>query len=238
MSSRSRGRAKLRLLLGLGGLIILLLAGALTLVAGEFVREQLIRPLLVLFAVIGLYLGAMPQLMLWLFVLLLLALVGLFTLRELGRSGGKGRGRDGELRWRRQGPSGVGEELEGAFPKLGTLEDLAKRIALGAEGEYFRWRIRRELQDFLVRLIAWREGLEPEEALELVRSGRWTGEPRVREFFQRGFTRRYGPLSWWLEALHLRPRWLKRAKEREFEQELAFIVDHLEAYARGQRGHP
>lgn len=230
--TESKPKPKLRLLLGLSGLIVLLLAGVLTLMAEEFVREQLIRPLLVLFVVIRLYLGAMPQLLLWFFVLLLLVFFGVFTLRDLGRgmSGSEGEGR--ELHQRRQGALSRAEPPEEG-PKLGTIEDLAERITLSAEGEYFKWRIRRELQDFLVRLIAWREGLEPEEALELVRSGRWTGEPRVREFFQRSFARRYGLLRWWLEAL--RPPWLKRVREREFEQELALIVDYLESYAQGGR---
>jgi hypothetical protein len=201
-------------LAALVGAVVLLLAGLLTLVAGEFVREHLIRPLLFLFQVIGVYLRAIPQLGIWFFLLLLLVLISTYFLRDL----------------RREAAHPEEEPEEEAPPPLGPVADLAKRIELGKEGEYFRWRIRRELRDFLVELISWRWGISKEEALELVRSGGWTEDPEMREFFRRGFEQRYTLLAQLREFLSS----LLGRRDEGFEQELAAVVDYLEEFASGE----
>jgi len=195
------------------GLLVLVLAGVLTIVAGEFVREHLIRPLLFLGQVIGIYLRAIPQLGIWFFLLLLLLLISAYFLRDLRRE---------ERR--------PAEEPKEAPPPLGPLADLAKRIERGSEGEYFRWRVRRELRDFLVELLAWRGGMAQEEALELVRSGEWTDDPLVREFFRRGFRREYTFLVQLREFLSS----LLRRRDESFERELAAVVDYLERFVGGK----
>lgn len=197
----------------LGGAALLLLAGLLTLVAGEFVRERLIQPLLFSFQVLGIYLRAIPQLGIWLFVLLLFLFASTYFLRAR----------------QPQHPKEARKRAEGTQPRPGLITDLARRIELGRQGEYFRWRLRRELRDFLVELLAWREELPEEEALEAVRSGEWGADPWVREFFQRGFEHQstlFGRLQQFFSSLWRRP-------DEPFEQELAAIVDYLEGFASG-----
>jgi len=211
------GRRKLTRLAVLVGALVLLLAGLLTLVAGGFVRERLIRPLFLLFQMIGIYLRAIPQLGIWFFLLLLLVLISAYFLRDL--RGGAARPKE--------------EQREEAPPPPGPIGALAKRIELEAEGEYFRWRVRRELRDFLIDLLAWRQGISQEEALELVRSGAWTDDPQIREFFRRRFERRYTLL------LQLREFFssLLGRRDEGCLQELATVVSYLEAFARGKIGY-
>ncbi len=206
MGERLRLRKRWALLLA--GAAILLLAGALTLVAGEFVRDQLIRPLLFLFQVIGLYLRAIPQFGLWAVLLLLLVLFGLYSIHGLRLAEARAR--------REKGPMPP--------PPAGPLMELAERIALAGHGEYFKWRLRRELRDLLVALLAWRRGITPEEALRLIRAEAedWPPEvePRLKEFFQ-------GPKRG--HPFLLRPR--PRRRDSSFEEELAAAVYHLERLA-------
>jgi len=199
------------------GAAVLLLAGLLTLAAGEFVREHLIRPLLFLGQVIALYLRAIPQLGIWFFLLLLLLLVSSYFLRDL---------RPSPLKLREE------ERKEEAPPPPGPITDLAKRIELGREGEYFKWRVQRELRDLLIDLLAWRRGISREAALELVRSGEWTEDPRVAEFFRRGFARRYTLFVRLGEFLSS----LLRRRDEGFERELAAVVDCLEEFIGGKVG--
>jgi hypothetical protein len=206
-------RHKRLYLLALSGAAVLLLAGLLTLAAGEFVRGRLIQPLLLLFQVVGVYLRAIPQLGIWLFVLLFFVLLSSYFLRSPQPARSE----------RRQEPE------EGARRRPGLIADLAERIELGHQGEYFKWRVRRELRDFLVDLLAWREDISSEEALESVRSGEWTADPRVREFFRRGFERHYTLLVRLQEFLSS----LSRRRDETFEQDLAFIVSYLEGFAGG-----
>lgn len=191
------------------GAVILLLAGALTLGAGEFVRDQLIRPLLFLFQLAGLYLRAIPQFGLWAVLLLLLVLFGLYSVHglRLGLGGGQARPEEGQLPPAPAGP----------------LAELVERIELAGRGEYFKWRLRRELRELFVELLAWRRGLSPEEALRLIREGEWPGlaEPRLREFFQlQGSERRRS-------FFPRRPR----HRDEDFEEALAAAVDYLERLA-------
>lgn len=202
------------------GAAVLLLAGLLTLLAGEFVREHLIRPLLFLFQVITLYLRAIPQLGIWFFLLLLLLLVSSYLLRDLRPIPLKPRGEERK-------------EEAPPPPPPGPITDLAKRIELGCEGEYFKWRVRRELRDLLIDLLAWRRGISRETALELVRSGEWTEDPAVREFFHRGFERRYTLFVQLWEFLSS----LLGRRDEGFERELAAVVDHLEEFIGGKVGH-
>lgn len=204
---------RLPLLVALVGAGLLLLAGLLTLVAGEFVRERLIRPLLVLFQLIGIYLQAVPQLGIWFFLLLLLVLISIYSLRGLRRTAKRPKE----------------EPKEEEPPPPGPVGDLAKRIELGAEGEYFKWRVRRELRDFLVELLAWRRGISQEEARKLVRSGAWTDDPRIREFFRREIEQRYTLLVQLRELLSS----LLGRRDEGFERELAAAVDYLEGFAKG-----
>lgn len=206
-------RHKRLYLLVLGGVALLLLAGLLTLVAGEFVRERLIQPLLFSFQVLGVYFQAIPQLGIWLFALLLFLCLSAYFLRALRPERAKGRAKREK-------------QVE---PRPGLITDLAKRIELGRQGEYFKWRLRRELRDFLVDLLAWREEISDEEALEAVRSGEWTTEPQVREFFQRGFEHRYTFLS----RLKEFGRRLRGWRDESFEHDLSVIVDYLESFAAG-----
>ncbi|MFQ6033436.1 MAG: hypothetical protein ACE5LQ_01245 [Candidatus Bipolaricaulia bacterium] len=207
-------RRKLTRLAVLVGVLVLLLAGLLTLVAGEFVREHLIRPLLFLFQLIGIYLRAIPQLGIWFFLLLLLVLISAYFLRDLRRAAARPKE----------------ERREEEPPPPGPVVDLAKRIELGADGEYFRWRIRRELRDLLVELLAWQRGISKEEALELVRSGAWTDDPRMRELFRRGFDRRYTLLAQLQEFFSS----LLGRRDEGFVQELATVVNYLEGFASGK----
>jgi len=217
MGEEQRSKRLLQVI-ALIGAAVLLLAGVLTLVAGGFVREQLIRPLLFFLQVIGLYLQAIPQLGIWFFLLLLLVLAGTYALRGLHR----------RARPRRR------EELkEEVPPPPGPISDLAKRIGLGREGEYFKWRVRRELRDFLIDLISWQREISREEASELVRSGAWTDDPKAREFFRRGFERRYTLLAQLGEFLNS----LLGRRDEGCLQELAAVVGYLEEFASGKVGH-
>ncbi|MCR4404449.1 MAG: hypothetical protein NUW06_04105 [Candidatus Acetothermia bacterium] len=204
-------------ILGLSAAGVALLAAVLTLVAGEFVRERLIQPLLVTFQAIGIYLRAVPQLGIWLFALLLFVLLGSYFLRGLRRE-----------------PTRREKRAKKVEPRPGLIADLVRRIELGQHGEYFKWRLRRELRDFVVDLLSWREEISTEEALEAIRAGVWTSDPRVREFFQRGFERRYTSLDW-LRGLFNSP-WGRR--DSSFEQDLAFVVGYLESFAAGASAGP
>ncbi len=195
---------------------VLLLAAALTLLAGDFVREQLIRPLLFLAQTMGIYVKAIPQLLIWFLLLLLFSLVSTRLVR-----GTRQRPRRGIK---------AGERSRGLGPRRGPIRDLARRIEQAAEGEYFKWRVRRELQDYLVELLAWRRGISGEDGRRLVRSGAWTADRRIGEFFCRGAPQRY--------TFVIRPRglfgWLLRGRGGGFEQELSSVLDYLESFARGQ----
>ncbi|MGQ9477080.1 MAG: hypothetical protein ACUVRH_01085 [Candidatus Bipolaricaulia bacterium] len=193
----------------LAGAAILLLTGALTFLAGEFIRAQLIRPLLFLLQMVGLYLRAIPQFGLWAVLLLLFVLFGLYSIHGLRLTGVKARQRQ------RMSPMPPAS--------AGPLTELAERIALANRGEYFKWRLRRELRDLLVALLAWRRGLPQEEALRLLRAGEdWPAEvePRLREFFQSPEPERRYPFF-------LRPR----RRGNRFEEELAGAIRCLEGLA-------
>ncbi len=198
------------------GAAVLLLAAALTLLAGEFVREQLIRPLLFFFQMIGVYLGTIPQLLIWFFLLLLVVLASARLLRGLQRTSPK--------------PSKERRRNRGSKPRRGPIIQMAQRIEQAPEGEYFKWRVRRELQDFLIELLAWRRGISTEGARTLVRSGAWTADPAVREFFRCGFQQRYTlfvRLGDFFSSLIGR-------REEGFKRELSSVLDYLEAFAKGQ----
>jgi hypothetical protein len=214
---------------------VLLLAGALTLAAGEFVRDRLIGPFLFLFQLAGLYLQAIPQFGLWAILLLLLLLFGLYSVHSLRLTGTQAQARH------------KGGRIPPTTAGLGPLAELAERIDLGARGEYFRWRLQRELRDLLVELLAWRRGLSPEEALRLVRSGEWPGppEPWLREFFQaQGLGRHRLLFPWRWRRLRPQPQdqgqgqdqGRERKGERDFPEELAAAILYLERLAARPEG--
>lgn len=205
-------------IIGLIGIAIIILAGALTLVAGDYIRDYLIQPLLFLFVALKVYLTGLPDLLIWLFVTLVLVLIGLRAIHVQRRSRKK-----------------VVEKASPGEVRFGLIEDLARKIELAKEGEYFKWRVRRELKDFLVELVAWKGGVPREQAVDLVWSGRWTKHPEVQGFFHKGFRRRYNFFRYIVSFLKsLRRKEEVQPQDKQFFRELEFVIDYLQEYA--QRG--
>ncbi len=123
------------------GLSALVLAGVLTLVYGEALREKLLRPLLYELWLWELRVASLPFGLIWMIFVVVGSLGVYMTILDL------------VLRGRTRAPS-----QEGISP-VGPVQALAHRIELACQGELARWNVHRAVGDIAIRWIMLRHGM-------------------------------------------------------------------------------
>ncbi|MCL6641801.1 MAG: hypothetical protein K6T71_00545 [Candidatus Bipolaricaulota bacterium] len=188
------------------GLTLVALAATLTVIYGEALREQLLRPLLYELWLWGLRLGSLPFALIWLVFLLVGSLGVYMTILDL------------VLHGRTRTPP------QESISPTGPVQALAHRIELACHGELARWNVHRVVGEIAIRWIMLRHGMSESEA-------RW----RFREIFPElyseldlEFPRSATQRSWlWLSAhLPISPQ-QRRARLREISR----LTELLENFA-------
>ncbi len=128
------------------GLSALVLAGVLTFVYGEALREKLLRPLLYELWLWELRFASLPFGLIWMIFLVVGSLGVYMTILDL------------VLQGRKHPPS-----QENISP-VGPVQALAHRIELACQGELARWNVHRAVGDIAIRWIMLRHGMSEPEA--------------------------------------------------------------------------
>jgi hypothetical protein len=170
----------------------------LLLLYSEPLRRAILEPVTWIVNDIQQSLSTLPQALLWTIGLL----IGSFVLvvswkRVLGGSSS----RSDHRRWAVVKPS-----------NKNAIESLARDLDRSRRRHVSRVRVVRELSILAIRLIAQREGLSLEEARNLLNSGQWPDDPRVRQFFA---SRRDGQ---------------RGVPKQSFLEAVAYTLAHLERY--------
>ena len=187
-------------------LIALALAGVLTFVYGEALREQLLRPLLYELWLWELRLASLPFGLIWMIFLIVGSLGVYMTILDL------------VLHGRTRAPS-----QEGISP-VGPVQALAHRIELACHGDLARWNVHRAVGDIAIRWIMLRHGMSESE-----------GRQHFREIFPElyseldlEFPRSAARRSWlWLSA-HLP---ISSQQRRARLREISRLTELLENFA-------
>ncbi len=188
------------------GLIALALAGVLTLVYGEALREQLLRPLLYELWLWGLRLESLPFALIWLVFLLVGSLGVYMTILDLVLQG-------------RRHPS-----LQEGISPVGPVQALAHRIELACQGELARWNVHRAVGDIAIRWIMLRHGMSETEARRHFRET----FPELYNELDLEFPRSAAQRSWlWLSA-HLP---ISSQQRRARLHEISRLTELLENFA-------
>jgi hypothetical protein len=188
------------------GLALIALAVTLTVIYGEELREQLLRPLLYELWLWELRLESLPFALVWLVFLLVGSLGVYMTILDLLL-----HGRQHTLPQER-------------VYRMGPIEALAHRIGLACQGELARWNVHRLIGDIAIRWVALRAETGEIEAR------RRFGEicPELHNALDLQFPRSATRRSWlWLSAhLPISPQ-QKRARLREISR----LTEILESFA-------
>lgn len=196
-----------QLILLVAGLIIIL-AVILTLIFGDLVGELFVEPFLFLILLVQLYLASLPQLLIWLIFVAVLAVAAFFSVRKLAAKPHRQK---------------IAEECKGETEtKMGPVEELAWQIEWASRGEYFERKIRQRLIELAVELISREEGKTLEQAKELMKTGQWCQQKEIREFFAKDLKGRPLPLWEYLKG------YLKPTRPGQFQRELAEVLQFLE----------
>jgi hypothetical protein len=198
-----------RLLLGLTG-FTLLVAALLAVVLKDWLRETVAPALLYTLWVGYLVFRSIPQSALWATFLALALLVALGSLR---------RGKKALPKL---------EEIQGDHP--GRVQALTAWIGKTAQGDYFRWRFARYLEDLSVQVLAHRERLTPEQVRDRLGAAALGVPPEIRAYLLAGRKQMApmpGPILLRLSRL-LRPGGQTSPLHLDTERVVQFLEDQLE----------
>jgi len=117
---------------------------------------------------------------------------------------------------------------EPTFISRGWVSELAERVKRAGQGEFFKWRLRRQLSDLTIDLIAMKHKLDQKSARQFFEAGTWTPEARIKVFLTaEPQIRPYAALKRFLGYFKLR----QGASDKRYGGELENVVKFLEAYA-------
>ncbi|MFN4218975.1 MAG: hypothetical protein ACK4HB_06830, partial [Candidatus Bipolaricaulia bacterium] len=128
------------------GLALVVLTITLTLIYGEVLREQVLRPLLYELWLWGLRLASLPFGLIWMLFLVIGGLSAYMAILDLLMRG-------------RQRAS-----TEEKAVRLGPVQAMARKIELACQGELARWNLHRAVSDIAIQWVMLREGLAESEA--------------------------------------------------------------------------
>jgi hypothetical protein len=144
--------------------ILLIVAILLAPFSVDFVREVIVIPLLYLIWILRFLFDTISQDSLWLFILVLIALVMLFSLIDKGR-----------FRPLRPPP---------LSPQPGRVESWETLLRQSQQDDYFRWRLAQQLQRLTLAIMAHQSGETLHQTRLALRHGQLKMPPRVLAYFQ------------------------------------------------------
>lgn len=190
------------------GLGIVALAGALTLLFGEALREQLLRHVLYELWLWGLRLAGLPFGLVWMLFLIVGSLGVYMTILDLVL---QGRARPAP---------------QERVVKAGPVQALAHKIELACRGELGRWNVHRLLSDIAIQWVALHEEIDEGEARRRFQSGTILSD--LRDALDLEFPQSATQRGWlWLSG-HLPANPTQRKRRLE---EISQLTDILERFA-------
>lgn len=186
----------------LGGLLVMAM---LAFVMRGTVERMIIRPLLYVWWIAGLYYDALPQILWW---ILIVAASMWFILGSLAP--------EQKLRLRKADPPFMGR---------GQVESLALWLNKASRGNYFKWLVAQRLGVLARDLLAFRERRNPPSAREALRSEEWNPPQEVAAYLEAGLNGSFADFPqprWPFEGPHATPLDLNP------QEALDFIESNLE----------
>ncbi len=200
-----------RIYIGLG---LIALAGALTLLFGEALREQFLRYVLYELWLWELRLASLPFGLVWMLFLVVGSLGVYMIILDLVLQG--------RMRAASQ---------EKIF-RTGPVQSLAQKIGLACQGELARWNVHRLVSDIAIQWVALHEEISESEARRRFQSGAILSD--LREALDLEFPRSAARRGWlWLSG-RLPASPAQRRRRLEEISQLTDILEHFagEAYER------
>lgn len=155
------------LLIGLGILLILILAVALN----GIVRETIAPAVLAWVWRVSLMSRGFPQVIVWAFFIALIPIIAVFSLLE-GR------------------PSEIETPVSDEQRYDGEVTVWAKRLKQAHEGSYFRQQMMRPLANLTLYTLAYKERLSRAETKEKIKEGKIPLSPEIHKFLDKGLKKR------------------------------------------------
>ncbi|MBI3460076.1 hypothetical protein HY009_04010 [Candidatus Acetothermia bacterium] len=190
---------------------LLSLALVLTFFFGDWIRDQIIKPIRGQWLYLQIYFSSLPGLPIWMIFMVIATLALAIALLDLFKQ------------------KVIFENREMILSKQ-PLRDLAEKIELASRGNLFRWSLNRELSEVAIALIMMHEQVDAFEARRRFNSGVWTDNAEIKNLLtldlQPGFKS-------WLSRFFNREA--LAANRSEPRAQLEKIVAHLEQYV-GQGG--
>lgn len=182
----------------------------LTIVYGDVLREQVLRPLLYELWLWELRLASLPFGLIWMLFLVVGSLSAYVVILDLLIQG------------RQRTP------VEEKTMRVSPVQAMARKIELACQGELARWNVHRVLSDIAIQWIMLRTGLTEGEARRRFRDGEVLVE--LRDALDLEFPASPARRGWlWLSERFLPMRPAQRAR---CLQELSQLIDILEHFAR------
>lgn len=198
-----------RVYIGLG---LIALAGALTLLFGEALREQLLRYVLYELWLWKLRLASLPFGLVWMLFLIVGSLGVYMTILDLVLQG-------------RMRAASQEKTL-----RTGPVQSLAHKIGLACQGELARWNVHRLVSDIAIQWVALHEGVGESEARRRFHSGAILSD--LHDALDLEFPRSAAQRGWlWLSG-RLPASSAQRRRRLEEISQLTDILEHFagEAY--------
>ena len=191
--------------------VVLLITVPLVFLLRDFARDVLALELFRVAWALGVVLDSLPQVPLW---WLFLALAAFLAMRSLF----------GRFDLRRK-------KTEVQAEPLGEVHLLAGRIRRANEGDYFRWRLARELGHRSLYVLAYRRQTEVAGLRQQLDSGRLDVPPEVEAYIRAGQAPVYSLSAGLLTRFgqRLSPRRWAAAPEQSATRIVEFMEDQMEA---------
>ncbi len=193
------------ILIGLGILLIIILAIALN----GVVREAIAPAVLAWVWRVSLMSRGFPQVIVWAFFIALIPIIAVFSLLE---------GRPSEPE-----PKAVDEQRY-----EGEVTVWAKRLRQAPEGAYFRQQLLRPLANLTLRALAYTERLTRAETKEMLGDGRIAVPPEIQKFLDKGLKARAPSRLASSRRARKQNRAQTAGQETEIETILQFLENELE----------
>lgn len=189
--------------------LILLLALPLALVLRDFAEKVAVIELLRIVWAGRILIASLPQLPIWAVFLVIVVAITLPSLFQRGRAASRLAATEQPL----QGPVRV----------------LARRIQRAMEGEYFKWRLSRDLEGLIVDVLAARERLDRDQIKELIANQELDLPPALVTFLRQGSAPAFSrPSSILGRFQHLGEGSRSSHFESDLESAIRYLEDQLE----------